>query len=267
MSPNAVVEVNDPSLLCLNGALKQAMDGLPKRTNATKPSAGEILTRADVEQIFMRMNMEYVTMLQGIETKYDEALLKKDDEIKTLKEQTIKQHLSLEKSQQYQNRDSLKICGLREPTLGNNEREDTDTTVTKFFEKANIPVPKQELSMTHRLPSRESTRSKPLLVKLRSRIVRNSVMRMKKQMRDNELLKGEYPDVFIVEHLTPMRSKVAYKLRHDPNIEKVWSIDGRLKVVLKGATTDKPITVDSLSQLTQIPGWTKEDIEKLVFEA
>ena len=92
-------------------------------------------------------------------------------------------------------------------------------------------------------------------------------MRMKKQMRDNELLKGEYPDVFIVEHLTPMRSKVAYKLRHDPNIEKVWSIDGRLKVLLKGATTDKPITVDSLSQLTQIPSWTNEDIEKLVIEA
>ena len=65
-------------------------------------------------------------------------------------------------------------------------------------------------------------------------------------MRDNELLKGEYPDVFIVEHLTPMRSKVAYKLRHDPKIEKVWSIDGRLKVLLKGASTQN----DSRSQWT-----------------
>ena len=93
-------------------------------------------------------------------------------------------------------------------------------------------------------------------------------MRKKKEIRENDILKGDYPDAFIVEHLTPLRSKVAYKLRNDENIEKVWSIDGRLKVVLKGvAPTEKPITVDSLAQLTQIPGWTKDDIKKLVFEA
>ena len=90
----------------------------------------------------------------------------------------------------------------------------------------------------------------------------------KKDMRENQELKQEYPDAFIVEHLTPLRSKVAYRLRQAQNIEKCWTIDGRLKIVLQGAqAADKPITVDSLSQLTRIPGWTKEDIKKLVFEA
>ena len=123
--------------------------------------------------------------------------------------------------------------------------------------------------MTHRLPSRDTARSEALLVKLRSRIVRNSLIRMKKDFRNNELLKGEYPDAFIVEHLTPLRAKVAYQLRNDETIERVWTIDGRIKVIKKGAgTNDKPITIDSLAQLTKLgPNWTKEAIKKLVFEA
>ena len=93
-------------------------------------------------------------------------------------------------------------------------------------------------------------------------------MRKKKELRDNAILKGDYPDAFIVEHLTPMRAKVAYKLRNDDTVERVWTIDGRLKVILKGTSQpDKPITVDSLEQLIQIPSWSKNDIEKLVFEA
>ena len=92
---------------------------------------------------------------------------------------------------------------------------------------------------------------------------------MKKYFRNNELLKGEYPDAFIVEHLTPLRAKVAYQLRNDDTIERVWTIDGRIKVIKKGAgTNDKPITIDSLAQLTKLgPNWTKEAIKKLVFEA
>ena len=175
------------------------------------------------------------------------------------------------KSQQYQNLDTLKICGIKEPVhqgSGNPPREDTDSLVTKFFEKADIPVSKKELSVTHRVPTRDSGRSKALLVKLRSRNVRNSIMRKKKDIRENTQLKEDFPDAFIVEHLTPMRAKVAYKLRQDTSIEKVWTIDGRLKVILRGAApSDKPITVDSLSQLTKIPGWTNDDVTKLVFES
>ena len=49
-------------------------------------------------------------------------------------------------------------------------------------------------------------------------------------MRENQEFKKEYPDVFIVEHLTPMRSKVAFQLRNDEAIDKCWTIDGRIKV-------------------------------------
>ena len=270
----AVVGSNDPNMLTLKATFKESIDGLPKR--GKMPPVAEVMTRTDVELVMTNNNMGLIGMLNGLrydmdqmKATYDVKLQEKDTVIGELKERIVKLNLALEKSQQYNNRDSFKICGIREPTgLGPNEREDTEKTVTTFFEKARIPVPKEELSITHRLPSRDTTRSKPLLVKLKSRILRNQVMRKKKELRDNAILKGDYPDAFIVEHLTPMRAKVAYKLRNDDTVERVWTIDGRLKVILKGTPQpDKPITVDSLEQLIQIPSWSKNDIEKLVFEA
>lgn len=270
----AVVGSNDPNMLTLKATFKESIDGLPKR--GKMPPVAEVMTRTDVELVMTNNNMGLIGMLNGLrydmdqmKATYDVKLQEKDTVIGQLNEMIVKLSLALEKSQQYNNRDSFKICGIREPTgLGPNEREDTEKTVTTFFEKARIPVPKEELSITHRLPSRDTTRSKPLLVKLKSRILRNQVMRKKKELRDNAILKGDYPDAFIVEHLTPMRAKVAYKLRNDDTVERVWTIDGRLKVILKGTSQpDKPITVDSLEQLIQIPSWSKNDIEKLVFEA
>ena len=249
----------------------------PKKAN--KEMQNDILTRSDAKVVLLELAKEMVDYVETVKRdakekvelveknakERDEA---KDNRINFLEEQILKLSLEQEKSQQYQNRDTLKICGIKEPTdLPPNQHEDTDDTVVKFFDKASISLPKEELSITHRLPSRETGRS-TILVKLRSRTVRNSLIRKKKNMRENELLKGEYPEAFIVEHLTPLRSKVAFKLRKAENVEKCWTIDGRLKIVLKGAAaTDKPITVDSLMQLTKIPGWTKEDIKKLVFEA
>ena len=158
----------------------------------------------------------------------------RDEEVLFLRNQVVNLRLDLEKSQQYNNRDSFKICGIKEPTnLRPNETENTNDTVTKFFETASVDLPVQELSMTHRVPTRDTTKSKALLVKLRSRIVRNKLIRMKKDFRENELLKREYPDAFIVEHLTPLRAKVCYQLRQDVTIAKCWTIDGRIKGVKK----------------------------------
>ena len=240
-----------------------------KGSKEPQPAPVEVFTRADAKVILTSLIKEVVERLDGIENTKDTESAALKEQVSSLEEKLLNTRLELEKNQQYQNRDTFKICGIKEPSLPPNVQEDTTETVTNFFVKAGVTLPKEELSMTHRLPSRETTRSKALLVKLRSRIVRNRLIRMKKDFRNNELLKGEYPDAFIVEHLTPLRAKVAYQLRNDESIERVWTIDGRIKVVKKGAgTNDKPITIDSLAQLTKLgPNWTKEAIKKLVFEA
>ena len=233
-----------------------------KGNKEPQPTPVEVFTKSDAKHMFKCLIKELAERLDGIENTHKE-------QVSSLEEKLLNTRLELEKNQQYQNRDTLKICGIKKPSLPPNEHEDTTKTVTTFFAKAGVTLPKEDLSMTHRLPSRDTTRSEALLVKLRSRIVRNSLIRMKKDFRNNEVLKGDYPDAFIVEHLTPLRAKVAYQLRQDDTIERVWTIDGRIKVVKKGApTNDKPITIDSLAQLTKLgSSWTKEAIKKLVFEA
>ena len=71
----------------------------------------------------------------------------------------------------------------------------------------------------------------------------------------------------MIEHLTPLRAKVAYDLRNDKeNIEKCWSIDGRLKVYKKGYnSTEKPTNINSLQDLNKL-GWSQDLIDNLVFK-
>ena len=267
MSSRVIVDDNNSNLLHLLAMHKDAMSGIDNN---------KALRKQDLDKVIPVSIKELLSVVLGLEDDFNRKLekVRKDSEAKdacmdSLQAQIVKLSLAQEKSQQYQNRDTFKICGIKKsPDLGPKGHEDTDTVVVKFLEKAKVPLPVTELSMTHRVPSREAGRPEALLVKLRSRIVRNQVMRKKKEMREDVELKAEYPDAFIVEHLTPLRAKVAYKLRQDVNVEKCWSIDGRLKVIMKGsADTDKPIPVDNLSQLTRIPGWKEEDVTKLVLEA
>ena len=85
-------------------------------------------------------------------------------------------------------------------------------------------------------------------------------------MRESTEFKQSYPDAFMVEHLTPLRGKVAYLLRKDPTIAKSWSIDGRLKIFKQGfSTTDKPINITSLQDLTKL-GWSQDRIDDLILK-
>ena len=56
------------------------------------------------------------------------------DDNKDLKKKLVIKSLDLEKLQQYQNRDVIKICGAAEPTgLGPQEHENTNQTVNFFL--------------------------------------------------------------------------------------------------------------------------------------
>ena len=66
----------------------------------------------------------------------------RDEEVLFLRDQVVNLRLDLEKSQQYNNRDSFKICGIKEPTnLRPNEYENTNDTVTNLFKTADVDLP------------------------------------------------------------------------------------------------------------------------------
>lgn len=285
----AAADINDPSVKHLvsivdtifNEFKDNQSNQTPKGNKDKKGKAikndnpGPSITASDnnvpyalLKSMLTKTFAEIVGYIQGTTNEKDEEIKVLHEEIKILKKHVVTGRLELEKSQQYQNRDVIKICGIKEPTgLGPREREDTNATLKNVFKEANITINDEDISVTHRLPSREATgKPKSLLFKASRRDFRNMVIRQKKSIRENTSFKNLYPDVFMVEHLTPMRSKVAYKLRHDENVDKTWTIDGRIKVVMKNAAPDSiPITIDSLSQLTKLD-WTDKMIEDLVFK-
>ena len=195
-----------------------------------------------------------------------EAHKSQGDELIKVKKELVSTKIELERSQQIANRDTFKLCGVKEPTLRPGQKyEDTQDTIIKALETANVPIKKEEISAAYRVPGKPEG-PKNLLIKCSLQDVKDRVMRNKKVLRACEDFQKEYPDAFIVEQLTPLRSKVAYMLRQDDKIAKTWTINGRIKYILAGAAdNEKPKTIDSLTQLKLVPGWDEEKIEKLVF--
>ena len=278
----ASVGSDDPNVKHLTGFLKGVINdlGAPPKIKSKKggkhhdePANSDPLnmplTRSQYIAIQSKMYIEIVALMKGQEETSDRKIVQLTDENKRLRKQLVNTHLELERSNQYSNRDTFKICGIKEPQSANGQhRENTNDTVAKVLDKAGIAIKPEEISVSHRIGKGNAgtDKPKPILVKCSLQAVRTRVIRKRKAMRDSEAFKQAYPGAFIVEHLTPLRSKVAYKLRHDRNIAKTWTIDGRIKVIkVEANENDDPITIDSLSQLKLI-GWSDDMIEELVLE-
>lgn len=217
------------------------------------------------EQLFNILSIslkDIVEMIGTVRTELTEEINDLKQDKASLRRELINVKMDLEMHQQYGNRDTLKLCNVPEPKLAPKVNEDTSQTVIDVLAKAGINVSKQDISVSHRLPTKDGT--KPIICKFGLRNVRNHVIRGKKQMRENAEFKESYPEVFMVEHLTPLRGKVAYMLRKDDSIAKTWSIDGRLKVLKVGhSDTDKPINITSLQDLTKLD-WSQDRIDDLI---
>ena len=277
MSAFVTAGSEDANVKYLQGALMNAMKDL-----LSKKKKGSALTIED----FINVHNEIIKENVGMYNYFDQKLGEAHDEIKSLKDtsksqgdelinvkkelvstkkELVSTKLELERSQQHANRDTFKLCGIKEPTNLGGGYENTQDTVIKALETANVQIKKEEISASYRVPGKPDG-PKNLLIKCSLQDVKDRVMRNKKILRACEDFQKEYPNAYIVEQLTPLRSKVAYMLRQDnEKIEKVWTIGGRIKYILAGAGTgEKPKTIDSLSQLKLVPGWDEEKIEKLV---
>ena len=238
MANYVAATIDDVNAKHLNETLKVAMQDVKKVSKNER--CADALTTATYMTTQTKLYSELVGMLNHLnneikDVKAENTALKaemntvKDDALKqreeniTLKKALINTCLNLERHQQFQNRDTFKICGIEEPTLQPGHFENTAKTVIKALETASVPLTEQEISASYRVPTgREGTRSGPknIMVKCNLHNTKDRVMRNKKVLRLNEAFKTSYPNAFIVEQLTPLRSKVAYMLRNDENVEK-----------------------------------------------
>ena len=133
-----------------NGKNKNNGNQVDNTTTSTGP------TWEQVQEILTNYTYHIVALIKDANNATEDKIVEVKDENKVLKKKLVTKCLDLEKLQQYQNRDVIKICGVAEPSgLGPREHEDTNQTVIKVFSKLNNTViTDQDISVTHRIRSR-----------------------------------------------------------------------------------------------------------------
>ena len=191
-----------------------------KNSSDEAAAASEAITKEQLLTILSLSFTEISDMLATVRNESSEEIQKLRDEKEKLTKELVNTKFELEKHQQYINRDTFKLCNVPKPALENNEKEDVCDTVVKVLDKVDMTVTEDDFSTLHRIPARDESGTKidSIIVKCLRRDLRTKIIRHKKPMRENENFKSAYPNVFMVEHLTPLRSKVAYQFRQDPDI-------------------------------------------------
>ena len=154
-------------------------------------------------------------------------------------------HYELDKLEQYGRRENIKIYGIPESA-----NEDTTDVVVKLGNQLGVNLVRSDISIAHRLPGgRNKEKPAGIIAKFVRRERKIEVMKRKKMLKELK------QSVFIVEDLTALRSKMMRLIRADTsNVQRVWSIDGKIICLLKDGTKQ---AVDTPDDLTKI-GWTED---------
>ena len=228
-----------------------------------------------------------MNLMERQDNKIDELenkLKDKDERIDNLERELRETQYALDANSQYNRRDNIKICGIEvKPD------EDTNDIVRKVAEFIGEPIEPSDISVSHRLPARktendtasaaptESTIKHPTIIcKFTRRETRNRVIRAKKQLTVRQ--NCPYPDAFICEDVTPLRSRIMYQLRNREDKKKfqnVWSIDGRIycrtpeqakqaaEARQRKQTEPKATVVNNPSDLLKL-GWSREEVTAIM---
>ena len=152
---------------------------------------------------------------------------KRDDKIKKLELDVRELQFQSDCSLQYSMRPNLKITGL-EYEKGENLEEKVKT----LCKDMDSEIESEEISVTHRVgdetPDKHGNITPPaVIVKFTRRKTRNRVFEARKKLHENR----KYTNVYISDHVTPLRSRILYELRNRDNkalFKYVWSREGRI---------------------------------------
>ena len=136
------------------------------------------------------------------------------------------QRYEIDALQQYSRRESLRIHGI--PVDMNETVEQTEEKARKVFADIGVTVSENDVHVAHRAGKMKGN-TQPILVKFISRRKRNDVMRKKSSLKT----KPNYRGIFVTDDLTPLRQRLLGYIKGLPTVNKVWSIDGKIKVEMK----------------------------------
>ncbi|KAL8609226.1 hypothetical protein ACOMHN_036670 [Nucella lapillus] len=151
--------------------------------------------------------------------------------------------------QQYSRRESVRIHGVK--SASGETGEEVEQKVIQVFKAVGTEVKPDDLATVHRA-GKEKKGARPILVKFISRRKRQEVMEKKKVLREKEEHKG----VYINDDLTPLRAKLLGFVQRQENIQRAWTVNGKIhcvkKVPVGMSTQQKPFIIESPDDLFKL---------------
>lgn len=124
-----------------------------------------------------------------------------------------------DENEQYSRRESVRIFGIEE-----REGENLEETVQAISSSAGQPLDERDIVAIHRVGKVTPQKSRPIICRFTRRKPAKMLLTKQKAARNAT----NNHKMFIVEDLTPMRSKLRFTLKSTPGVDKIRVRDGRI---------------------------------------
>ena len=162
---------------------------------------------------------------------------KLQNENKSLRAEVKVEREALNNHEQYIRRECLEFSGIPEK-----KEEDTNQIVTDICEAIGIDISEEEISVSHRLPSkprpdhRSDDRPKVIVARFVRRDIRDQIYKARSQLRNKTTKDIGYRDsykIYISESLTQKNKelfKSCLQVKKSQKIKFIWTKYGKIKI-------------------------------------
>lgn len=163
----------------------------------------------------------------------------------------------LDMQEQHTRKEAVRISGLPE---GPDEETDTilRAKIVKMATDAGMKMTNADISVCHRLGSKQTTRVRNVICKFVARSTKHKLMGAKKNLKD----KPEYKQVFINEDLTRLRSRMLNMVRRNERTKSCYTRDGKIICIYKDGLRERSVIIETPDQLFQL-GYNEIDLRDL----
>ena len=153
------------------------------------------------------------------------------------------QAFELDRLAQYSRRENVRLHGIPETA-----DENTNDVVITLASDMGVHIDEHNICISHRLQKSRSMQERPIIVRFVRRDTKTDMMRKKKTLRT------------IDRYRNPLRSKMLRALKHDEEVEHVWTIDGSFHCIVMEGNVEVKKRLDSPDDLFKL-GWSEQKME------
>ena len=239
----------------------------PALTHALRVLVENILERED------SIKEGFEDKLNETKSHYEVELDKCRKEISELRADQRKLLFEMDAQSQYNRSDNIKIHNVKY-----SPHEDTNSIIKDLGKYAGVPIKDEDISITHRLVSKEellkltpSSKIPPIIAKFNRRDIKSKLLEARKNIMANTETPINIKSAALYEDVTPLRSRIMYQLRQRDDkkaFKYVWSKGGRIYARTyeqAEQTTGQPKShkINNPDDLLKI-GFSQEEIDNII---